>query len=243
MLSFPVASSYGRASGQSTRGKPSRGKRPRANRAGRSGRKRESLPRNHAKAGHGARSRPHRNRRIQAVHRRSLQAHGSSGRCTMTPTQLIHSATRPGEACPERSRRVPVAQVTRGQLVELATKAMAALEEFMEALTPPAPVNMDAEPCSADTPVRVPANARTRKEVVDTIQQKVYEGTGIINCPECGDGPMIERQSAFGKFFGCVNYPTCQGKRNPPRRVSTKRGAMTQRSPDQRSPDTTRRTP
>jgi hypothetical protein len=160
-------------------------------------------------------------------------------------THLIHSATRPGF--------VPVAQVTRGQLVELATKAMAALEEFMGALTPRAPVNMDAEPCSADTLVRVPANARTRKEVMDTIQQKVYEGTGIINCPECGDGPMIERQSAFGKFFGCVNYPTCQGKRNPPRRarperserVGTKRGAMTtsQRSPDQRSPDTNRRTP
>ena len=150
--------------------------------------------------------------------------------------QLIHNATRPGF--------VPVAQVTRGQLVELATKAMAALEEFMEALTPPAPVNMDAEP-----PAEL--RARTRKEVVDTIQQKVYEGTGIINCPECGDGPMIERQSAFGKFFGCVNYPTCQGKRNPPRRgrperserVSTKRGAMTQRSPDQRSPDTNRRRP
>jgi hypothetical protein len=52
----------------------------------------------------------------------------------MTPTQLIQSATRPGF--------VPVAQVTRGQLVALATKAMAALEEFMEALTPPAPVNM-----------------------------------------------------------------------------------------------------
>jgi hypothetical protein len=137
----------------------------------------------------------------------------------MTTTQLIHSATRPGF--------VPVAQVTRGQLVELATRAMAALEEFMGALTPPAPVNMDAEP-----------PARTRKEVVDTIQRKVYEGTGIVNCPECGDGPMIERQSAFGKFFGCVNYPTCQGKRNPPRRVSTKRGAMTQRSPD-----TNRRTP
>ncbi len=155
-------------------------------------------------------------------------------------TQLIHSATRPGF--------VPVAKVTRGQLVELATKAMAALEEFMGALTPPAPVNMDAEPCSADTLVRVPANARTRKEVVDTIQQKVYEGTGVINCPECGDGPMIERQSAFGKFFGCVNYPTCQGKRNPPRRarperserVGTKRGAMTT---SQRSPDTNRRRP
>jgi hypothetical protein len=74
----------------------------------------------------------------------------------MTPTQLIHSATRPGF--------VPVAQVTRGQLVELATKAMAALEEFMGALTPPAPVNMDAEPCSADTPVRVPCRIAVGRE-------------------------------------------------------------------------------
>ena len=129
-------------------------------------------------------------------------------------TQLIHSATRPGF--------VPAAQVTRGQLVALATKAMAALEEFMGALTPPAPVNIDAEPCSADALVRVPANARTRKEVVDTIQRKVYEGTGVINCPECGDGPMIERESVYGKFFGSVNYPTCQGKRPGARGRSTK---------------------
>jgi hypothetical protein len=47
-------------------------------------------------------------------------------------------------------------------------------------------------------------------------------------CPECGD-EMRERVSAYGKFFGCVNYPTCKGKRGAGR-VSTVRGAMSQQS-------------
>ena len=47
-------------------------------------------------------------------------------------------------------------------------------------------------------------------------------------CPECGD-EMRERVSAYGKFFGCVDYPTCKGKRGAGR-VSTVRGAMSQQS-------------
>lgn len=35
------------------------------------------------------------------------------------------------------------------------------------------------------------------------------------NCPDCGSGPMKERQSKAdgSKFFGCKNYPTCRGTR------------------------------
>jgi Topoisomerase DNA binding C4 zinc finger len=124
----------------------------------------------------------------------------------MTPTQHIHSATRPGF--------VPAAQVTRGELVALASKALTALEEFIAALTPPVPV--------CDPPYATAAGIQPKPQRVDTWH------TAGENCPECGDGPMVERASAYGKFFGCVNYPTCKGKRGPGR-VSTQRGAMSQK--------------
>ena len=31
-------------------------------------------------------------------------------------------------------------------------------------------------------------------------------------CPECEDGWLVERSGSFGKFLGCVRYPTCVGK-------------------------------
>lgn len=31
-----------------------------------------------------------------------------------------------------------------------------------------------------------------------------------VNCPIC-NGPMVERQSARGDFFGCLKYPACKG--------------------------------
>ena len=39
---------------------------------------------------------------------------------------------------------------------------------------------------------------------------KAVEGE---TCPLCG-GPMLERQSRFGKFLTCANYPTCKGKKS-----------------------------
>ncbi len=47
------------------------------------------------------------------------------------------------------------------------------------------------------------------------------EGTGEVRCgcgasyptcPECEDGWLVERSGSFGKFLGCVRYPTCTGK-------------------------------
>ncbi|MBN8630062.1 MAG: UvrD-helicase domain-containing protein [Rhodobacterales bacterium] len=47
------------------------------------------------------------------------------------------------------------------------------------------------------------------------------EGTSVIRCgcgasypacPECEDGWLVERAGSFGKFLGCVRYPTCTGK-------------------------------
>lgn len=34
-----------------------------------------------------------------------------------------------------------------------------------------------------------------------------------VKCPEC-DGPMISRKSKFGVFWGCKNYPVCNGTRD-----------------------------
>ena len=47
------------------------------------------------------------------------------------------------------------------------------------------------------------------------------EGTGEVTCtcsatyptcPECQDGWLVARSGQFGKFMGCVRYPTCVGK-------------------------------
>lgn len=35
---------------------------------------------------------------------------------------------------------------------------------------------------------------------------------GIIRCPEC-TGNMVKRKGVFSEFYGCVNYPHCEGKR------------------------------
>ena len=37
-------------------------------------------------------------------------------------------------------------------------------------------------------------------------------GASYPTCPECEDGWLVERSSSFGKFLGCVRYPTCLGK-------------------------------
>ncbi len=37
-------------------------------------------------------------------------------------------------------------------------------------------------------------------------------GASYPTCPECKDGWLVERSGNFGKFLGCVRYPTCVGK-------------------------------
>lgn len=34
-----------------------------------------------------------------------------------------------------------------------------------------------------------------------------------VKCPNC-DGPMIPRNSQYGKFWGCKDYPRCKGTRD-----------------------------
>ncbi len=37
-------------------------------------------------------------------------------------------------------------------------------------------------------------------------------GAAYPACPECEDGWLVERSGSYGKFLGCVRYPTCVGK-------------------------------
>ena len=34
-----------------------------------------------------------------------------------------------------------------------------------------------------------------------------------VKCPKC-DGPMISRKSKHGTFWGCKDYPSCDGTRD-----------------------------
>ncbi|WP_011908837.1 UvrD-helicase domain-containing protein [Cereibacter azotoformans] len=41
-------------------------------------------------------------------------------------------------------------------------------------------------------------------------------GASYPTCPECRDGWLVERAGSFGRFLGCVRYPTCVGKAKMP---------------------------
>lgn len=34
-----------------------------------------------------------------------------------------------------------------------------------------------------------------------------------VKCPKC-DGPMVSRKSSYGVFWGCKDYPKCDGTRD-----------------------------
>ncbi len=38
-------------------------------------------------------------------------------------------------------------------------------------------------------------------------------GTVFPACPDCFDGWLVERRGKYGRFLGCVNYPSCKGRK------------------------------
>lgn len=52
----------------------------------------------------------------------------------------------------------------------------------------------------------LPRHAEGRSEV------RCGCGASYPTCPDCEDGWLVERSGSFGKFLGCVRYPTCTGK-------------------------------
>lgn len=43
-----------------------------------------------------------------------------------------------------------------------------------------------------------------------------------VKCPKCG-GPMTPRSSSYGKFWGCKDYPRCDGTRDSMGRTKEER--------------------
>lgn len=113
---------------------------------------------------------------------------------------------------------VPAAQVSRATLVELATKAMQALEEFMLALTP---ADVQPLPPKQPTPISDPPYATK-----DGGTPKNFHGNP--QCPECGDETVRRTRRSNGSvFYGCINYPTCKATVDA-QKFSTRKGAMSQ---------------
>ena len=49
---------------------------------------------------------------------------------------------------------------------------------------------------------------KTKKEYIKNIKTNV-DKKDISKCPKCG-GTLVERESKYGKFIGCSNYPQCK---------------------------------
>lgn len=54
-------------------------------------------------------------------------------------------------------------------------------------------------------------------------------GASYQTCPECEDGWLVERSGAYGRFLGCVRYPTCVGKAKIPATQQTTATARSRR--------------
>ncbi|TLX42752.1 helicase IV [Xanthobacter autotrophicus] len=63
--------------------------------------------------------------------------------------------------------------------------------------------------CGTALPRRVDGSAEVRCSC----------GADYPGCPECKDGWLVERTGPYGRFLGCVQYPTCVGKRSSPTHV------------------------
>jgi len=57
--------------------------------------------------------------------------------------------------------------------------------------------------CGQDLPV---------KDKADPANMTCSCGAGYPVCPECDDGWLVPRHGRYGRFLGCVNYPSCTGK-------------------------------
>ncbi|MHA2061861.1 MAG: DNA topoisomerase, partial [Candidatus Sifarchaeia archaeon] len=46
-------------------------------------------------------------------------------------------------------------------------------------------------------------------EEIDYKEARKHE-SGVVKCPACGKGELIERTGKYGRFLGCSNYPECK---------------------------------
>mgnify|MGYP000114163693 CR=1 FL=1 len=51
------------------------------------------------------------------------------------------------------------------------------------------------------------------RRVEETSEVRCGCGASYPGCPKCEDGWLVERSGRYGRFLGCVRYPSCLGKR------------------------------
>ncbi|WP_319825889.1 3'-5' exonuclease [Thalassovita sp.] len=57
-------------------------------------------------------------------------------------------------------------------------------------------------------------------------------GACYPTCPACEDGRLVERSGTYGKFLGCVRYPTCTGKAKATKARPADRATRRRRRPE-----------
>lgn len=55
-------------------------------------------------------------------------------------------------------------------------------------------------------------------------------------CPDCNKR-MVSRNGKFGKFWGCIDYPTCKGTRDSQGRSKAEREAWKAEQEDKPAPE------
>jgi len=96
--------------------------------------------------------------------------------------------------------------------VALASKALEALGDFMAALTPEDRGKVKPEEVKP-LPRKGATTFESARKNYTPSSTTTARAEGGPECPECGD-TMVKRSSIYGEFWGCMNYPTCQAKRN-----------------------------
>lgn len=87
--------------------------------------------------------------------------------------------------------KAQVTAINRARIVQLANSAIAAIQALL------AETGDGAEALTVQPPTRPPVSKN---------------GADWQKCPDCG-GPMVERNSSRGPFYGCRQYPHCTGTR------------------------------
>ncbi len=97
-------------------------------------------------------------------------------------------------------------------LMDKAQKAMVAIAEFMKEVRErqqTRELKRQVKVSPIQPPVAPPRKASAINQQLSRDRQAHGEPP---TCPECND-VMVLRTSAYGDFWGCSNYPTCQAKR------------------------------
>jgi DNA helicase IV len=66
--------------------------------------------------------------------------------------------------------------------------------------------------CGNLLPARPSCGTALPRDAERTSEVRCTYSASYPTCPDCEDGWLAERSGSFGKFLGCVRYPTCTDK-------------------------------